>query len=72
MQQNNKPQSMAGYIFECTMAILYLAIAYTLLLTSIFDEAIANANIRIGLGILLAVYGLFRIFRAIRKGLARK
>lgn len=56
------------YIFECVMSVLYLAIAYTLLITDIFKEALPK-GIRVGLGVLFALYGIFRVFRATRKGL---
>lgn len=65
------PQSQASYIFECTMAALYLILAYILLCTTIFSASIANPTVRYTLGGLLAVYGIFRIYRAIRKFIRR-
>jgi len=60
------------YIFECVMAVLYLVIAYTLLMTDYFKEAALPKGIRIGLGVLFMLYGIFRIFRAIRKGMKNR
>ncbi len=54
-------------IFESVMALLYLAISYMLLFTTLFDNAVSDKNVRLLLGILLGVYGIFRVFRAIRK-----
>ena len=54
-------------IFESVMALLYLAISFMLLFTTLFDNAISSGNTRLLLGILLGVYGIFRVFRAIKK-----
>jgi hypothetical protein len=52
------------------MAIFYLAVAIVLLFTSFFDTL--QREIRIPIGILLGIYGLFRIIRALRKLFTRK
>lgn len=65
---NNVATNVGMYIFECVMSVLYLAIAYTLLLTNIFKESLPK-EIRIALGVLFIIYGVYRIIRAIRKGL---
>ncbi len=70
MKNNN--QNMGLYIFECTMSVLYLAIAYAFLFTNLFIDAIAEKNTRIILGILLGVYGFFRVYRAVRKYMRNK
>ena len=78
MQENNKKgsvQNMVLYIFESVMAFLYLAMSFVLLFTKLFEEAISKfvvigqtfKNMQLFLGILLGFYGIFRVYRAIRK-----
>jgi len=55
------------YIFGSVMALLYLAISYMLLFTSIFNNSITDKTIRLFLGILLGLYGIFRVVMAIQK-----
>ncbi len=52
-------------IFESLMSVLYLCMAYILIATKIFENI--AAVFRIPFGILLAIYGVFRVYRAIRK-----
>lgn len=63
--------NLALYVFECLMALFYVAIAYVLLCTELFADRISG-KIRLALGILLGVYGLFRAYRAIRRSLVKK
>ncbi len=67
---NNKDPKENGYstrvIFESIMSLVYVFCAYVLLATDYFTYTL-NEKFRIPLGIILAVYGLFRVFRAIRK-----
>ena len=53
-------------IFECVMACLYLAFGAIFLFTPIFDRII-QGGLSIALGLVLVLYGIFRVFRAIRK-----
>ncbi len=74
MQRENRKepgQNTGLYIFECAMSLLYLCMSYILLFTRIFEDAVSDKNIRLVLGILLGVYGIFRIYRAVRKFLNR-
>ena len=59
-------RNLAVYVFESVMAFFYLAVAYILLFTERFADSIVK-EIRLPLGILLGVYGLFRVYRAIRR-----
>ena len=63
---SHKPQ-LYLYIFECVMSVAYLGIAYILLATNIFTETMST-GIRVGLGIVFIVYGIFRVIRVVRKG----
>jgi hypothetical protein len=53
-------------IFECVMAVLYPLVGILFLFTSWADYMIAG-TIRIVLGVLFGLYGIFRIYRAIKK-----
>ena len=64
-------RNLALYVFESVMACFYLAVAYVLLCTNRFADSIMN-DIRLPLGILLGVYGLFRAYRAIRRFFVKK
>ena len=75
MQENNKQENnkkgsvrnMVSYIFESIMSLLYLVLSFILLFTKLSEEAIANKYMRLLLGILLGFYGIFRVYRTIRK-----
>jgi len=49
------------------MSLLYLGVAYILLFTNILEGKISERNIRLALGILLGLYGIFRVYRVIKK-----
>ena len=59
-------QSMGLFIFECVMSIVYLAFAYIFFFTNMFGDSI-HGVVRMALGTLLGFYGIFRVFRAIRR-----
>jgi tryptophan-rich sensory protein len=63
-------QKIAWIIFECTMSVLYLGFGVVLLGTSIF-ESVFYGGIRIALGIVIGLYGIFRIYRAAKKVIRR-
>lgn len=67
---NFEGQNLGLFIFECFMSVLYLAFGYILLFTLFFNNVVSG-GIRIALGVLLGLYGLYRIFRAIRKVIRR-
>ncbi len=54
------------YIFECVMAILYLTLSFLFLFTNLFVDSIGG-TVRILLGVLLGIYGIFRVYRALKK-----
>ena len=60
-------QKFALFIFECFMAVMYVLASYVFLFTHFFDNSILPKGIRIGLGIVLGLYGFFRIYRAYKK-----
>ncbi|MDR1436746.1 MAG: hypothetical protein LBI65_01375 [Candidatus Symbiothrix sp.] len=59
-------QKLALFIFECVMAVLYLFIGIVFLFTSFYIYLI-DGTVRIALGIVFGLYGIFRIYRALKK-----
>ncbi len=75
MNRNNSDTRQRGqnaslYIFECIMSVIYLIIAYTLLFMDVFKGTMSN-GVRIGLGVVFAGYGVFRVYRAIKKSMKK-
>lgn len=66
MERRHSGQKLALFVFECVMAVVYVAAGYVLLFTPFFNRSI-HTGIRIGLGIIFGLYGLFRIYRAYKK-----
>ncbi|MDR2086068.1 MAG: hypothetical protein LBP72_02715 [Dysgonamonadaceae bacterium] len=66
-------RSIALFIFEAAMAVLYLVFGVIFLFTSLFDVALMKISgpdihsIKIVLGAILGLYGIFRIYRAVKK-----
>ncbi|MDR1783255.1 MAG: hypothetical protein LBR13_03240 [Dysgonamonadaceae bacterium] len=58
-------KELALFVFESLMAVVYLAVGIILLFTSLYPPI--NGVLRTVLGILFAVYGVFRVYRAVRK-----
>ncbi|MCL2651441.1 MAG: hypothetical protein FWD60_10520 [Candidatus Azobacteroides sp.] len=56
-------QKLGLFIFECVMAIVYVALSIVLLFTSFFNRSVPE-GLRIGVGIVIGLYGLFRVYRA--------
>ncbi len=54
-------------IFESVMALVYLGISCILLFTGLLNNVLSDKTLRIALGILLGLYGVLRVFKAIRK-----
>jgi uncharacterized membrane protein len=61
---NSKKKYGIVFIFECLMAVFYLIFGITLLFTSVLDYAFYNKTVKIAVGILFGIYGIFRIFRS--------
>ncbi|MDR0798272.1 MAG: hypothetical protein LBN18_00720 [Dysgonamonadaceae bacterium] len=61
-------QKLGWFIFEAAMAALYILFAIIFLFPSWFHLHMAvQDGIRIALGAILGVYGVFRIYRVINK-----
>jgi len=61
-----KVQKLGFLIFESVMAFAYIAFGYVLLFTPLLNDRI-QGGLRIGLGVILGLYGLFRVYQAYRK-----
>jgi len=59
-------QKLGLFIFECVMAFAYIALSIVLLFTHLLNHRIQD-GLRIGLGVILGLYGLFRVYRAYLK-----
>jgi uncharacterized membrane protein HdeD (DUF308 family) len=69
-ENSKKPdgQKLSLLIFECFMAVLYLVCGVVFLFTPYFDAVFSNRiGLKPALGIVLGLYGIFRIYRAIKK-----
>jgi hypothetical protein len=65
----SEPEKRSGiriiFVFEAVMAVFYLAFGGILLLTQWFDRALyGNRTLKLTVGILFAIYGIFRIYRS--------
>jgi hypothetical protein len=54
------------FVFESVMAVAYLVIGVVLLFTNFLNNRL-HPGMRIGLGITLGLYGVFRVYRAYKK-----
>ena len=59
-------QKLASFIFECVMAVVYVVLSIILLFTSFFNRSVPE-GLRIIVGIVIGLYGLFRVYRAYNK-----
>ena len=71
-------QRLASFIFECFMAVLYVALSIMMLFASFIYNSVQEGSIRnicgkllsinevlrIIVGIVVGLYGLFRVYRA--------
>ena len=68
-QRENKTvgqRNQALYIFECVMSLAYLTFSYIFLFTELFVDTVSGTP-RLLVGILLGIYGIFRVYRALKK-----
>jgi hypothetical protein len=64
-------QKLGWLVFESVMAVLYLVFAVVFLFPSLFhlqlNRDVISEGMGIALGSILGVYGIFRIYRVIKK-----
>ena len=61
--KKNNIQKLGLFIFECVMSLVYVALSVILLFTPFFNRSVPE-GLRIGVGIVIGLYGLFRVYRA--------
>lgn len=54
-----------GYVFGLFMILIYFGMAYLLIFTSLFENTFLEI-FRYGIGIIFAIYGIFRAYRQIK------
>ena len=62
-----KGRELASLVFESAMAVFYVLSGIGLLMWKRADTVIQSSAIRIAVAVVLLLYGIFRIYRAIRK-----
>jgi len=67
--EKHKGAALALLIFEACMAVLYIVFAVVFLFPKIFGVAFPNQfnGISTAFGVILLIYGIFRIYRVIKK-----
>ncbi|MDR1632437.1 MAG: hypothetical protein LBR97_06120 [Dysgonamonadaceae bacterium] len=59
-----KGQRLGLFIFDCFMSVMYVVLSVILLFTSLLKNWQIQSEIKIGLGVLFGLYGIFRVTRA--------
>ena len=65
--QKYKGRELALLVFESAMAVFYVLAGIGLLMWKRADTVIQSSAIRIAVAVILLLYGIFRVYRAIRK-----
>ncbi|WP_455498581.1 hypothetical protein [Coprobacter sp.] len=63
-EKSNKKFNM-GYLFGIFMILIYFGMAYLLVFTPLFENTFSEI-FRYSIGIVFAIYGIFRAYRQIR------
>lgn len=64
---NKQNKKSFRFLWSLLMIFIYMGISYMLVFTPIFEGSI-DKNIRIGMAVLLTVYGIFRGYRLWKLG----
>jgi hypothetical protein len=65
--QQYEGQKLGLFIFDCFMSVIYLILSIALLFTPVLKSWQMSEGVKIGLGILFGLYGIYRVARATRK-----
>jgi uncharacterized membrane protein HdeD (DUF308 family) len=63
-------QQLGLFIFDCVMSVLYLVFGIILLFVPF--QSLIPSQIKIALGVVFIIYGVFRVFRAKKRLSSRK
>jgi hypothetical protein len=60
-------QKLGLFIFDCFMSVMYLVLSIILLFTPLLKSWQIQGSVKIGLGVLFGLYGIFRVTRATKR-----
>jgi hypothetical protein len=60
-------QRLGLFIFDCFMSVMYLVLSVMLLFTPLLKNWQIQGEIKVGLGVLFGLYGIFRVTRAVKR-----
>jgi len=63
----NRDQRLGLFIFDCFMSVMYLALGIILLFTPLLKNWQAPEGVKIGLGVLCVLYGIYRVGRVTKR-----
>jgi len=66
-----KDQKLGLFIFDCFMSVLYLAFGIILLFSPLLKNWQAPEGVKIGLGVLCGLYGIYRVGRVTKRMIQR-
>ena len=64
-------QRLGLFIFDCFMSVFYLALGIILLFTPLSKNWAMPDGVKIGLGVLCGLYGIYRVTMATRRMIQR-
>jgi hypothetical protein len=64
-------QKLGLFIFDCFMSVVYLVLSIILLFTPLLKGWQVPEGVKIGLGVLFGLYGIFRVSRATKRMIQR-
>ncbi|GHV30976.1 hypothetical protein FACS1894177_04550 [Bacteroidia bacterium] len=64
-------QKLGLFIFDCFMSVVYLVLSVILLFTPLLKGWQVPEGVKIGLGVLFGLYGIFRVSRATKRMIQR-
>jgi hypothetical protein len=60
-------QKLGLFIFDCFMSVMYLILSIILLFTPLLKNWQIPEGVKIGLGVLFGLYGIYRVSRATKR-----
>jgi len=60
-------QRLGLFIFDYFMSVIYLVLSITLLFSSLWNKWQMPEGVKIGLGVLFGLYGIYRVVRVTKR-----